>query len=70
MEIKSVRKGHATTVVVIANADGNTNADILDAAMEAAHESRSSLFGTDLRWVDDFSGPVDATLAVVSLHTD
>jgi hypothetical protein len=70
MEIKSVRKGHAEKVVVVADAEENTNADIIAFATKAANEAPSSLFGTSLRWVDDFAGPRSARLAVVSLHTD
>lgn len=70
MEIKQIVKGHATTRVSVINFGFATDEQITAFAMEAARENRSSLFGTSVRIVDDFSGPVAFKVAVVSLHTD
>ena len=70
MEITQYTRGHATKTLHVKDAESYTNQAILELCMERADENASSLFGTNIRWVDDMSGPKTFPVAIVSLYTD
>lgn len=67
MEIKSIRKGRTVKVVTIANVGEVDDRKVIDAAMAATGETRSSLFGTNVTYFDEDDLGLTA---VVDLHTD
>lgn len=64
MRVVQVEKGRTMKRVVLTDTTGETDEQVLDAALDAARETPSSLFG----WVIDRDKA--RGVAVVTLHTD
>lgn len=66
MIVKQVYKGSTVKIVTVTDIAGESDVEIADFAIEAARETRSSLFGTHVK---RYANKV-ADTATVSLYTD
>jgi hypothetical protein len=66
MHARVNRRGHATTTVRVSEiGPSDTDRMVLEVALVAASETRSSIWGWTCTRIPD-----DPTLAIVALHTD
>lgn len=68
MNIESIHRGRSTKTVVISRLGNATEVEIVDMALAAANENRSSLLGWSCGVTEGFSS--DEDFATVHLWTD